>query len=215
MEIRKSESKSVSGLLEAQKNRPLLFMLAIALFAVIVALALYLAFAKSAIQAQQTDLDNQVATVTTQIDQLKAQNLEGQQFAKEWLATLEKTEIRWSQVIKTVQDLMPLDLAQKPRVAFLSYSGAAGGKLTLNAQTVAGSVDAYKDISTLLNVFNNSAFFKDGYVPSISHGVTQTGQDLLSFVFNVTYQEPLAGLSTSSTQQVVADPVKVPRATVQ
>jgi hypothetical protein len=209
--------KSVSSVVETQKNRPLLFIFSIVLLVGLVASALYLSFAKTAIQDQQKQLDDQIVQLNTQIDQLKAQNVEGQQFAQQWLAQLEKSEIRWSKVIKTLQDLLPVDpLTQKPRVQFLSYSGSTGGKLTLNSQTPAGSADPFGDVSILLNVFNNSAYFKDAYIPSVSHGVSQTGQDLLSFVFNVTYEEqlpdvqPIGGngaVSTGSTQQVSGNSV--------
>lgn len=225
MEITKPVSHE-SHEAETPKNRPVLFIVSLLLFVGLAASAVYLSFAKSAIQDQQKQLDDQIVTVNAQVAQLKAQNVEGQQYAKQWLAQLEKSEVRWSRVIKTLQDLMPVDtLTQKPRIQFLSYSGSVGGKLTLSSQTAAGSVDPYGDVSTILNVFNNSAFFKDAYIPSVSHALSQTGQDLLTFVFNVTYQEQLPDVQSSingqvlpsgSTQQVSGSAVdnggvKVPR----
>lgn len=214
--------KPISSVVEAQKSRPVLFIFSILLLAGLVAFAFYLSFARTAIQDQQKQLDDQIVSLSSQITALKSQNIEGQQYAQQWLADLQKTEIRWSKVIKTIQDLLPVDpLTQASRVQFLSYSGSAGGKLTLNAQTTAGSADPFGDVSTLLNVFNNSSYFKDAYVPSVSHGVSQSGQDLLSFVFNVTYQEQLPAvgvqtLPTVSTQQTTgtngaATPGKVSR----
>jgi len=195
--------KPVSEVVETQKNRPVLFIFSMILLVGLVASALYLSFAKSAIEEQQNQLDDEIASSTNEIALLKSQNVEGAQFASEWLDQLEKTEVRWSQVIKTVQDLLPVEsLTQTPRVQFLSYSGSAGGKLTMNAQTSVGSADPFGDVSTLLNVFNNSAFFKDAYIPSVSHGISQTGQDLLSFVFNVTYEEQLPDVQPlSNTNQ--------------
>ncbi len=190
-------------MVETQKNRPVLFIFSIILLVGLVAFALYLSFAKSAIQEQQKQLDADITSLNSQIQQLQSQNVEGQQYAQEWLAQLDKTEVRWSQVIKTLQDLLPVDpLTQQAHVQFLSYSGAAGGKLTMNAQTVAGSSDAFGDVSTLLNVFNNSSYFKNAYVPSISHGITQAGQGILTFVFNVTYEEQLPQAQPLGTQRV-------------
>ncbi|MFO0781184.1 MAG: hypothetical protein U0519_04890 [Candidatus Gracilibacteria bacterium] len=216
MEIQKPVSSSP----ETTKNRPTLLIFSVVLLVGLVASALYLSFAKSAILDQQKQLDDEITSLSNEIALLKAQNVEGAQFAKQWLDELEKTEIRWSKVIKTVQDLLPVDaLTQKPRVQFVTYSGSAGGKLTLNAQTVSGSVDPFGDVSTLLNVFNNSAFFKNAYVPSVSHAVSQTGQDLLTFVFNVSYEEQLPDVlpqlsgqpvvpgSTQQTTQPVTAPV--------
>lgn len=218
--------KPVSEVVETPKNRPVLFIFSMILLVGLVASALYLSFAKSAIEEQQKQLDDEIGSLSNEIALLKAQNVEGAQFAKEWLDQLEKTEVRWSQVIKTVQDLLPVEpLTQRPRVQFLSYSGSTGGKLTLNAQTLTGSADPFSDVSTLLNVFNNSAFFKDAYVPSVSHGISQTGQDLLSFVFNVTYEEQLPDVQplpntnqpfgSGSTQEtsVVPAPTPIPTPT--
>jgi Tfp pilus assembly protein PilN len=184
--------KPVSEVVDTPKNRPVLFVVSLLLLAGLVALSVYLSFARTAIEEQQKQLDQEIASLSNEIAVLKAQNVEGAQFAKEWLEQLEKSEIRWSKVIKTVQDLLPVDpLTQAPRIQFLSYSGTGGGKLTLSAQTPPGSIDPFGDVSTLLNVFNNSAFFRDAYVPSVSHGLSQSGQDLLTFVFNVTYEEQL------------------------
>lgn len=211
--------KPVSEVVETPKNRPVLFVVSLLLLAGLVALSVYLSFARTAIEEQQKQLDQEIASLTNEIATLKAQNVEGAQFAKQWLDQLEKTEIRWSKVIKTVQDLLPVDpLTQSPRVQFLSYSGSAGGKLTLSAQTPPGSIDSFGDVSTLLNVFNNSAFFRDAYVPSVSHGLSQSGQDLLTFIFNVTYDEQLpdaqplsgdAGLEGSTQETVTAPAVPV------
>ncbi len=222
--------KPVSAVVETQKNRPMLFILSVLLLVGLVASALYLSFSKTAIAEQQKQLDDQIVQLNVQISQLKALNLEGQQFAKQWLDQLERTEIRWSKVIKTVQDLLPVDsLTQTPRVQFLSYSGSPGGKLTMTSQTLPGSADPFGDVSMLLNVYNNSSYFKDAYIPSVNHGISQSGQDLLTFVFNVSYEEQLPDVQSqsggvavprSSTQQTTgatADPstptdtVKVPR----
>ncbi len=221
MEIR----KPVSAAVETQKNSPVLFILSIVLLVGLIASAVYLSFAKSAIQEQQNQLDTEIASLNTQIVDLQSQNIEGQQYAQQWLADLQKTEIHWSEVIKSLQDILPVDpLTQKPRVEFLTYSGSAGGKLALNAQTIPGSADPFADVSTLINTFNNSAYFKDAYIPSISHGVNESGQDLLSFVFNLTYGEqlptsgsvtnaqvPVAGSTQQTVTPSVSPAVKVPR----
>jgi Tfp pilus assembly protein PilN len=215
--------KSVSSVVETKRNRPVLFIFSVILLVALVAYALYLSFAKSAIQQQQGQLDADIASTNTQIAQLQSQNLEGQQYAAQFLTGLQKNEISWSEVIKTLQDLLPVDpLTQKAKIEFLSYSGSTDGKLTMNAQTVPGSADAFADVSNLLNTFNNSAYFQDAYIPSINHGLTDSGQDILTFVFNVTYAEQLPQVSaltnsagSGSTQQQTgsasAVPVKVPR----
>jgi|GEM_PF-1779220 len=207
--------KSVSSVVETQKSRPVLFIFSVILLLGLVASALYLSFTKTAIQDQQKQLDTDITTLNSQIDDLKSQNVEGQQYAQQWLADLEKTEIHWSEVIKTIQSTLPVDpLTQKPVVEFLTYSGSTGGKLTLNAQTIEGAVNPFENLTTLIGTFNNSAFFKDAYVPSVSHGVSQSGQDLLSFVFNVTYQENPSAVNTTpstTTTTTTTSTTPVPR----
>lgn len=204
------QSPEISASHEAPKSRSGMLIVSVLLVLGLAAFAFYLSFSKTAIQDQQKQLDADNTSLHAQIDQLKSQNIEGQQSAQAWLDQLQKSEIRWSRVIKTVQDLVPTDtLTQKARVQFLSYSGSAGGKLTLNAQTLPGSGDAFADVSTLLSVFNSSSFFKDAYVPSMSHSINQSGQDYMTFVFNVTYDEQFPTGKTNSDSQPSVTPLTV------
>lgn len=199
---------------ESSPKKPGVLIFVLVLLAAFIALAFYLSFAKAAMMTAQTQLDSDIAGINQQIQSLKDQKVEAAQFAQMWLIQLEKDELRWSKVIKSVQDLIPLDVTtQKAKIKFLSYSGAAGGKLTLNAQTMEGSADPFSDVAELVRVFNSSSFFKDAYIPSITRGLTEKGDTVLSFAFIVSYQEKLPGaLSTSTpTSDAVPAATKVPR----
>jgi len=197
-------------MVETHKSRSVLFIFSLILFAGLIVSALYLSFSKSAIIGQQQQLDTDIASLQTQIQQLKSQNIEAAQFAKQWLDQVEKDEILWSKVINTLQDLIPVDsITQKSKIQFLSYSGATGGKLTMNSQTIEGSADPYGDIAQLISTFNTSSFFADAYVPSISRGLSQAGNPILSFVFNAVYQEKLPEafpLGSQAGQQIQVQP---------
>ena len=199
--------KNVSTLVEIHKNHSMLFIFSLVLLVGLIASAFYLSFAKTAIVDQQKQLDSDIGSLQTQLDDLKAQNIEGAQFAMQWLAQIEKEEVRWSKVIKSVQDLIPIDsLTQKAKIQFMSYGGSSSGKLTMNAQTAEGSMDPFANVSELISFFNSSSYFKDAYVPSISRGVTQAGNPLLTFVFNVTYEEQVPDAQAGGTVKVPVSP---------
>ena len=183
------------------KRSPVLFIFALLLLAFTVAGTFYLSLQKTAILGEQQTLDKEIADLNTQVADLKGQKVEAEQFAKKYLDDLQKNEIHWSEVIKSVNALVPLDSAtQKPKVRFLYYSGAPGGKLSLNVETLPAPQPAFADVSELLNVFNHSTFFHDAYIPSINRGVSETGNILLSFTFNLTYSEQSPEIVPSLTE---------------
>ncbi len=190
-----SEASSIqpnSQILEVPKRSPLLFVFSLVLVGVTVAAALYLSLSKSAIQAAQSTLDGDIAALSNQITDLKSQKVEATQSARAYLDQIEKNEIHWSKVIKSVKDLVPVDpTTQQNKIRFLSYSGSTGGNLSLNAETVSAVDPPFTDVAQLVNVFNSSSFFRDGYVPSITRGLSSSGAALLSFTFNVVYHESL------------------------
>ncbi len=172
------------------KKSPLLFVLSVVALVGLILWALYLSLTKAAIINDQKQLTADIASIQKKVNLLKEQNVEATQMAREWIFSLEKDEIRWSDVINSLQKLVPLDVKdQKPKIQFLSYSGNRGGKLTLSAQTLEGSADPFADVAELLRVFNASSFFRDAYVPSLTRGLSQAGNVILSFTFEVTYYE--------------------------
>jgi len=60
-------------------------------------------------------------------------------------------------------------------------------------------------------VFNESSFFSDGYVPSITRGESDVGEKVASFIFNVTYNEEDFGSFDAEAE--IAEDVEVEAAT--
>ena len=190
--VRPAEEPDQSATVFQTNKRGGLFIFAAVLLVVVVLAALYLSFLRSAIGNQVQQLDDGNRDLQLQVDSFKGQKLQSAQNSKQWLSNIQKAEIQWSKVIKSVQDVLPVDpLTQRPKVKFMSYSGATGGKLTLNAQTNEGLVNPFADVSDLLHTFNNSPYFKDAYIPSITRGVTETGNVVLNFSLFLTYSEQL------------------------
>lgn len=202
-----------SGGMGQSRHTSALFIVAILVFLGVGAGALYLSFQKSAIFDQQKQLDSEIAALNSQIADLKSQKIEAAQYAKSWIDDIEKDEIHWSSVLKSLQGLIPLEASSgKAKVRFLSYSGSTGGKLTLNAETLPSPKPPFEDVSQLVNLFNASSYFKDAYVPSISRGLSETGNVILSFIFNVTYLEEPAtpSIPTVSTPSNDTSPTSAP-----
>lgn len=195
---------------EIPQKSPLVFILAAGLLILLIAAALYLQLQKSAITDEKNRIAADLKSIQTQIELLESKKVEAAQVAQQWLDTLRKEEILWSQVLVKIKSLVPQDTDGVNTVDFLSYSGAQDGKLTLNAQTKAAKVEPFEDISNLIAAFNSSAYFKKAFVPNITRGETDTGDKLLSFIFTVNYvEETFDGIGVqipvavdSQTQQV-------------
>jgi Tfp pilus assembly protein PilN len=201
--------------LTVHKNSPLSFIFALLLLGATIAGAFYLSFLKTAIATEKNQLDTDIVGLRVQLQELKKDKVEAAQSAKKYLDEVEKNEIHWSKVIKSVKDLIPLDATtQKPKIRFLSYSGTTGGKLSLNAETISSTKPPVQYVAELLELFKGSSFFKDAYVPSVNRGLSKTGDPLLNFNFQVTYGENFS--TPTSTEKApetgsVQTPTKVPR----
>lgn len=194
--------KTVASMVEVQRSSPALLVLGVILLIALSAAGFYLFFQKSAIATQRDTLKTDIVAIQNQISDLKSKKIEAAQQAKEYLGESQKTEIIWSKVLSALQKNIPVDpITNEPKIHFLSYSGAAGGKLTLNAETRSAIITPFGDVSELIKVFNSSAFFTDAYVPSVSKGLADDGQSILSFIFNVTYNE----LAPESLNNLVQD----------
>lgn len=207
-------TRTVSSMVDAPHRSPLLFLAAIVSVILMGAGAFYLGLQKSAITEEQKKLDDEIATLHTEIAGLESQKIEAAQLAQQWLESIEREEILWSKVFTRIQALIPLDtLTSEQKIKFSSYSGSQGGKISLNAQTRAAQQDPFADVSELISVFNTSSFFSGAYVPSITRGETETGDKILSFLFNMTYQEEEPEVLANPTPPLVSPTPTSPSAT--
>lgn len=201
----KSSDSQVNA--KMQKSSPVNMLL---LFLVI-GIAIYgtfLNFQKGGVLTHTTDLEKETAAIQTEIETYRANKVEVSQNATEALAKIETDEIRWSEVIAEVNQLIPTDSNGNNLVEILSYSGSGQGRIALNAVTQPMAVPPFDDVAKLIATFNNSVFFKDVYVPAISKGQNEDGSTTLSFVLNMDYEKPETG---SEDLIPVTSDAKVPR----
>ncbi len=203
-------SSSSPETFEAPRKHRLLLGFTLLLLALSVAAVLYLTSQKSAIADEHKRLSQQMSDLRKEEKQLLAQNLQFTEAAQSFLAQLEKNEIQWSRVLTRIQSLIPYDDAKhEPKVTFLSYSAAPGGKVTINAQSQPSPIAPFESLSDLIRVFNESAYFEGAYIPTITRGETETGDTVLSFAFSVTYDEShptLTPVTSSDTTDTVSQP---------
>lgn len=178
----------------------------------VIGLAVYgtfLNFQKGSVLNHTTDLEKEIKTIQDEIDVYRANKVEVSQNATEALAKIEAEEIRWSEVISEVNQLLPASAGGERLVEILSYSGSGQGRIALNAVTRPVAVPPFEDVAKLIATFNNSVFFKDVYVPSISKGQNEDGTSTLSFVLNMDYEKPETG--SEDLIPVTSTDTKVPR----
>jgi hypothetical protein len=188
-------------------------MLNVILLIVLIGLAVFgtfLFFDKGNVMAHTNQLEKDIADLNTQIATFKDQKVEVSKNAQDTLGTISQNEIRWSEVISEVNKLLPTDASGQRTVQVISYSGSELGRIALNMVTQPAGLPPFDSVSALIATFNNSVFFKDAYVPSISKGQTDTGESTLSFVLNLSYQKPETG---TADMNLGLAPVKVPVAT--
>jgi Tfp pilus assembly protein PilN len=194
--------KTTEEINDVPKRSPLLLILAVAVVLLLAAGAFYLQLQKTAITEEQGRLKEEIKSLNSEITALESQKLEAAQLAQQWLASIQQDEIRWSNILDKIDELVPQDILGARKVDFLSYSGSQGGKLVLNAQTKPSKIEPFKDVADLISSFNSTPYFFDAYVPTISRGETETGDKLLTFIFNVSYREKLPEDITTSTSTI-------------
>lgn len=200
------EDKTVNTITEPPRRRTFLFLLSVLSVIAVAVLAFYLGLQKTAITEEQKLLEAEVNTLNSEIRALQGQNVQATRFAQQWLDTIEADEIKWSSVITKIDSLIPYDaVTRSDKVRFLSYSGSQNGQISLNATTRSLVTEPYSDVAELVAVFNESSFFSNGYVPSITRGESDVGEKVASFIFNVTYNEE--NFSNFDAEAVVAEDV--------
>ncbi len=206
-----AEDKTVSSMTDAPKGKSLMLVLAGLSVVIVVVLALYLGLQKSTLNEEQERLKGEIASLDNEIASLESQKVEAAQLAQKWLDVIEEEEIRWSLVLSQIQSLIPYDASSRnDKIQFLSYSGSEGGHLSLNAQTRELRTEPFDDVAELIEVFNDSSFFFDSYVPSITRGETNEGKRVGSFIFITTYKD--VGLADlEMTDESAEDQPKVSR----
>lgn len=148
----------------------------------------YLFWKKSASEAELKKVEASLSDYKNEF--LKYENKEVLEAinAQKTLANLKKDTIEWSKVIKKIRKTIPTEDGT-PLVDILSYSGSSSNEISMNVKTFPKRDKPYFDAADLIKAFDNSEFFVDSFVPSISSGIDEEGNQILTFVFGTKYVE--------------------------
>lgn len=185
-----AEESKLSPVVGQGGGKPFVLILAIAIIIVVVGLGLLFTVQRAALNAEQTQLNNDIATLQGEIALLEEAKVEAAQQAQEWLAAIEEEEIRWSKVITQLEDLIPTNPSTgEDKVSFFSYNGSDNGRINLNGQTTPQRAEPFEGVAELISTFNANPFFRNAYVPSLTRAETDQGDKFASFVMSVEYHE--------------------------
>lgn len=157
----------------------------------------YLYFRGAGLDAEIQRLEQLVSEQKVKIVEYEGENLESALVAKDELAGLETSAVKWSEVIIRILETMPRREGSA-LVNVLSYSGVGGDELNLSLRTVGGSRAPYFDVAQLISAFDGSKYFIDPFVPSVASSQDEDGQEILSFNLSVKYNSE--GVAESSEE---------------
>ena len=148
----------------------------------------YLFWKKSASEQKLKQVEISLTEYQNEMVKYEAKDVLGAINAKKTLADLENDIIKWSKIIKKIRKTLPKEDGLT-LIDILSYSGSSGNEISMNVRTFPERDEPYFDVADLIEAFDDSQFFVDGFVPSISSGIDEEGSEILTFLFGVRYVE--------------------------
>ena len=130
----------------------------------------FLFFKQSSLNSEIERIATQKTDLETQINQLKAEQVSEVLAAQDLSERVLASSIKWSKVVKKLQDLTPVGVFYK------AYTAAKDGTLAVSALG-----DSYSSVSSVIATIQNSEDFSDVFVPSVSLGTTSEGKELVTF----------------------------------
>lgn len=147
----------------------------------------YLFYQQSALGSEGRKVENQLQEKQNIMTQFQGNALEQAISAKQVAEELNKNNILWSQVIKDIRRTIPKGKGSDSLVEVLSYSGNGGSDISMSVKTMSTSNEPYIDVAKVIQSFDESNYFEDIFVPSISSGIDQGGAEVLTFNISARY----------------------------
>jgi hypothetical protein len=165
---------------------PFLFVLGVVGALILGGFTGYVYYSQGVAEQDLKKYDLQVANLENEVVQFEGENLGAAVSAKQALNVLKSDSIIWSEVIENILNATPKHTKTRiPLVEYVSYSGSQNNSVNINARTIPGSNTPFGDVAGLIRSFEKSSYFADPFVPSISTGVSDEGNLVLVFSFNV------------------------------
>lgn len=126
-------------------------------------------------------LDQEITTLTEEIQKLEDEHISTVFIAQNGLNNLKEKEVLWSKFIRKILAITP------ENILYTSYSGGESRKITLS--TLALSLD---DTAKIIKILRSQPEFSEIFIPSVSKGETEQTDELVTFNINLNY-EPASG----------------------
>lgn len=130
---------------------------------------------------RQRNLTNEIeriaeekSKVETLIADLRADQVEEVLYAKEMSERIKEASLKWSKIIRRLQDLTPVSVFYK------AYAGTKDGKIQVSALG-----DGYSSVSGVIATLESSDDFENIFVPSVSIGTTSEGNEVSTFTIEM------------------------------
>lgn len=157
----------------------------------------YLSWQKSALSDEVLQADVLLSDYGKQVLQYENKQVLESINAKKTINELKNEGIiEWSSVIKKIRMTIP-KVDGIPVITVLSYSGSSNDEISMNVKTTETSENPYFDVADVIKAFNSSKYFTEAFVPSISNGVDEKGNQILTFLLSMKYLSNSADVSLS------------------
>ena len=157
----------------------------------------YLSWQKSALSDEVLQADVLLSDYGKQVLQYENKQVLESINAKKTINELKNEGIiEWSSVIKKIRMTIP-KVDGVPIITVLSYSGSSNDEISMNVKTTETSENPYFDVADVIKAFNSSKYFTEAFVPSISNGVDEKGNQILTFLLSMKYLSNSADVSLS------------------
>ena len=169
------------------KRFSVLMLIGVAALVFVGGYSAYVFWQKSAVEADLKLLDKSLTSASEQLLQNENQQILQAISAKQTVNNLKFDIVKWSEVIKKIRSTIPTRSAL-PLVEVLSYSGSSAKDISMSVKTLANSEKPYFDVADLIQAFTEEKSFVDVFVPSISSGTDEDGNEVLTFNLSMKYR---------------------------
>lgn len=134
----------------------------------------FLFFKGRSLKSELARIEDEQIETQNAIDDLKEDQIEEFLIAQELQEKIVASSIKWSQLIKRLNDLAPV------AVFYRTYAGSDDGTVEIS-----GLAENYVSVSDTIKALENSGNFDQVFVPSVSLGKTSDGREIVSFTLQV------------------------------
>ena len=168
------------------KRTSFILIVGVITFVAIAAYGGFKFYQKSSLETKVQQVDSQIADSKTTFLEFQNRRLNQAISAKQVVNDVKDTGVKWSRVIKAIKSTVP-SKDEEPLAQVVAYSAANNSGISLNMRTNVDTENPYLDLARIIKSFDESEYFSDSFVPSVSASTDDEGKEFLNFVMNLKY----------------------------